>query len=192
MKTKEIESLESYFKTENEYRNGFVFQMLCEVIKQGLFENPGLPLKSFDIAMDIFTEQDKNPLKAVQLFNCELDKYKLSPYQKFFVYEWVCKYLRQSEFDGMDLNPIKDLLNSQKDKLKAENQPLKPLTKNIREILKDLMQNELEQLPETLKGLEPKERLNVLCKLMPYVLPKVESVSHEAGEPDEFVIKQYW
>ena len=192
METKEIEALETYFKTENEYSNGFVFQMLCEVMKQGQFENPELPLQLFDTGMDIFTEQYKNPLNAVQLFNCELDKNKLIPYQKFFIYEWVCKYLRQSEFEGMDLKPIKDLLNSQKDKLKAENQPVKPLTKNIREELKELMQKEIEQLPETLKGLEPKDRLNVLCKLMPFVLPKVESVNHESGEPDEFVTKQYW
>jgi hypothetical protein len=45
------------------------------------------------------------------------------------------------------------------------------------------MQKELEQLPETLKGLEPVQRLNILCKLMPFVLPKVEAVSHEQGEP---------
>ena len=30
MKTKEIESLESYFKTENEHWNGYAFEMLCE------------------------------------------------------------------------------------------------------------------------------------------------------------------
>jgi hypothetical protein len=52
------------------------------------------------------------------------------------------------------------------------------------------MQKELEQLPETLKELDPVQRLNILCKLMPYVLPKTESVKHNFGEPDEFKIKQ--
>ena len=45
------------------------------------------------------------------------------------------------------------------------------------------MQKEIELLPETLKGLEPIQRLNILCKLMPYVFPKVEAVDSEKGEP---------
>jgi len=59
--------------------------------------------------------------------------------------------------------------NELKNKLPEYN---KPLTGNIRDTLKDLMQKELEQLPETLKELDPVKRLNILCKLMPYVLPK--------------------
>ena len=60
------------------------------------------------------------------------------------------------------------------------------LTMGLRETLKDLMQKELEQLPETLKELDPVQRLNILCKLMPYVLPKTESVKHTLGEPLQF------
>jgi hypothetical protein len=46
------------------------------------------------------------------------------------------------------------------------------------------MQKELEQLPETLKELDPEQRLNILCKLMPYVLPKIESIKHTLGESE--------
>jgi hypothetical protein len=53
------------------------------------------------------------------------------------------------------------------------------------------MQKELEQLPETLKELDPVQRLNILCKLMPYVLPKTESVKHTLGEP-ELPKKDWW
>jgi len=42
------------------------------------------------------------------------------------------------------------------------------LTTDLRETLKAMMQREIEQLPETLKDLEPIQRLNILCKLMPY------------------------
>jgi hypothetical protein len=42
-----------------------------------------------------------------------------------------------------------------------------------------MMKKELEKLPEYLETLEPKERLNILCKLIPFVLPKVEAVSSE-------------
>jgi hypothetical protein len=57
------------------------------------------------------------------------------------------------------------------------------LTKNLRETLKEIMQKEIQKLPETLEGLETKERLNILCKLMPFVFPKVESVHSKEGEP---------
>ena len=194
MKTKEIESLESYFKTENEHWNGFAFEMLCEVLKQGNFENPETPLQLFDKAVNIFTEQHETPLKAVQEFAALPDKASLNTAQKLFVYEWVYKYVRVSDFGELDLTEVKDLLKSQTERLKNDKPQVeynKPLTGNIRDTLKDLMQKELEQLPETLKELDPVQRLNILCKLMPYVLPKTESVKHNFGEPDEFKIKRW-
>lgn len=67
--------------------------------------------------------------------------------------------------------------------MKKENISTEILTTDLRNTLKAMMKKELEQLPETLKTLEPKERLNILCKLMPFVLPKVEGISHNDGEP---------
>ena len=57
------------------------------------------------------------------------------------------------------------------------------LTIGLRETLKSIMQNEIKKLPEILEELEPKERINVVCKLMPYVFPKVEAVNPKEGEP---------
>ena len=59
----------------------------------------------------------------------------------------------------------------------------KILTSSLRETLKILMQKELNKLPEILESLDPKERLNALCKLMPYVFPKVETITSKEGEP---------
>jgi hypothetical protein len=59
----------------------------------------------------------------------------------------------------------------------------KIVTQTLRERLKVIMQAEIEKLPEALESLEPRERLNVLCRLMPYVFPKVESISSSSGEP---------
>ena len=192
MKVKEIEALESYFKTENEHWNGYAFEMLCEVLQQGQFENPETPLQLFSKAVDIFTEHHETPLKAIQVLDNEADK--LNPAQKLFVYEWVLKYLKNSEFDKADTTEIKKLLKSQTERLKNEKPKVeynKPLTGNIRDTLKEMMKKELENLPDTLKELEPVQRLNILCKLIPFVLPKVESVRHNIGEPDEFKIKTW-
>jgi len=186
MNTKEVQALESYFKTENEHWNRYAFEMLCEVLKQGNFENPETPLQLFSNSIDIFTERHETPLKAVQEFAAETDKQKLTIAQKLFVYEWAYKYVKVSDFGELDLSEVKDLLKSQTERLKNEKTRVeynKPLTGNIRDTIKELIQKELERLPETLKDLEPVQRLNILCKFMPYVLPKVESVTHNLGEP---------
>jgi hypothetical protein len=60
------------------------------------------------------------------------------------------------------------------------------LTNDLRDKLKSIMQKEIEKLPETLEALEPKERINIICKLMPFVFPKVEAVHPENGEPDKW------
>lgn len=59
-------------------------------------------------------------------------------------------------------------------------------TMGLRETLKSIMQTEIEKLPKTLQELEPKERLSIVCKLMPYVFPKVDAISSREGEPFRF------
>jgi hypothetical protein len=59
-------------------------------------------------------------------------------------------------------------------------------TVSLRNTLKLVMQNEIERLPEVLEGLEAKERINILCKIMPFVFPKVEAVHLNEGEPYKF------
>ena len=57
------------------------------------------------------------------------------------------------------------------------------LTKELRTLLKDILYQELEEIQERLELLKPKERLELLIKLMPYVLPKTTSISHTINEP---------
>jgi hypothetical protein len=49
--------------------------------------------------------------------------------------------------------------------------------------LKDVLFEELGEIKEKLDMLELKERIELVIKLIPYVLPKVNSVSHTANEP---------
>ena len=57
------------------------------------------------------------------------------------------------------------------------------LTKELRSALKDVLYDEIEQIPHRLDELEAKDRLELLVKLMPYVFPKVQSVSQSLDEP---------
>ena len=43
--------------------------------------------------------------------------------------------------------------------------------------------NELQNLQDNINELEPKERIELLIKLLPYVMPKVQAVSARDGEP---------
>ena len=68
------------------------------------------------------------------------------------------------------------------------------LTKEIRKTLNDIVHKELEKVEENLNTLEPKQRIELLIKLMPYVLPKAESISESDSEskPIQWVeIKSY-
>jgi hypothetical protein len=72
------------------------------------------------------------------------------------------------------------LKNETKLKMKTKD-PI--LTESLRETIKGIMQQEIEKLPEQLAKLQPKDRLDIILKLMPYVFPKVEAVKASEGEP---------
>lgn len=57
------------------------------------------------------------------------------------------------------------------------------VTKELRTVLKDVFYEELRNLPELLKDLPPKERLELVIRLAPFVLPKVNPVGMSTDEP---------
>ena len=57
------------------------------------------------------------------------------------------------------------------------------LTKELRTVLKDVIYRELESIELRLDELDPKERIELTIKLMPYVFPKLQSISHNTNEP---------
>ncbi len=62
------------------------------------------------------------------------------------------------------------------------------LTKEIRSVLKDILFYELENIEENLNSLEPKDRIELVIKMMPFVLPKVQQISHSTNEPMDWGI----
>jgi hypothetical protein len=60
------------------------------------------------------------------------------------------------------------------------------MTKELRSILKNLVYQEIEIIQDHLDQLSPKERVELLIKLMPFVLPKTTSISHTTNEPLDF------
>jgi len=61
-----------------------------------------------------------------------------------------------------------------------------PRTLDLRDRLKVLIEKELDRLPGLLDGLNDKERLDVILKMMPLVMPKAKPVHHTANEPSDW------
>jgi hypothetical protein len=51
------------------------------------------------------------------------------------------------------------------------------ITSELRKTLKGIVASELESLPGTLGELPPRERLDLLIKLLPFCMPKVNQIS---------------
>jgi len=57
------------------------------------------------------------------------------------------------------------------------------ITSELRKTLKHIVDDELQILQNNINELEPKQRIDLLIKLLPYVMPKVQTVSARDGEP---------
>jgi hypothetical protein len=62
------------------------------------------------------------------------------------------------------------------------------LTKETRMLFKNFIYNEIENIEPLLNELEPQKRLEIIIKLLPYALPKIETVSHSTHEPFDLEI----
>jgi len=189
MEVTKIEALEAYFKTNNEHYNGYSFSLLVETMKSGLFDDPESPLMIFANAVNIASSQHETPVKAAAIIQEEIERLALSPEQAVFVLDWIAKYLKQSEFDDLDPEGVLRLIKAHIDRLerlisdRPENR--QPITSSIRQALKRFVESELDQLPQTIKELDPAQRLSILCKLLPYAMPKTASVMSSFGETNK-------
>lgn len=57
-----------------------------------------------------------------------------------------------------------------------------PDVRAIHKRLKEIIKNEIEQLPNLLAKLPPADRLNAILELLPYCAPKVKTVEADFGE----------
>jgi hypothetical protein len=61
------------------------------------------------------------------------------------------------------------------------------VTSELRKTLKGVIANELEQLPGTLEALPARERLELVIRMLPYCLPKVDSISGNYDSENSFM-----
>ena len=57
------------------------------------------------------------------------------------------------------------------------------ITSELRTALRDIIAVELNSLPQTLDSFEPKERLEMVIKLLPFCLPRVQPTRSNYDDP---------
>jgi len=60
------------------------------------------------------------------------------------------------------------------------------LTKDMKTVLKNILFTELENIEELMDSLDSKQRIELVIKLLPFVLHKEETVSHTYNEAVDF------
>lgn len=55
------------------------------------------------------------------------------------------------------------------------------VSKELKEIIKDVLQNEFDVITETLQQLEPEKRLDIVIKLLPYAIPKLQNIESNSS-----------
>ena len=122
MNTKEIEAIESHFKTSDKKWNRFIFEMLCDVIQKGNFTNPKTPLNMITTAVKIAKENHKSPYKALHMIDDEFKKAKLKAEQSLYIYDWLIMFVAVIQVNGYNLTDLEALLESHANKLRYKNQ----------------------------------------------------------------------
>jgi len=157
-------------------------------IETETFPDPVQPLQTFTDLRTALMQVSDSPAKVIPVF--EQHTAGMTEAQKLFVAQKVKHYFANTVFGGDEADE-----ESEGERLMGIVEPLcayiarleraaLPKVRDIRATLKELFRAEIERLPEALNGLEEKDRLVFLCKLMPFVLPKVEAVAATKGEPN--------
>ena len=191
-KTKEVKTLESYFQTSNDWHNEKSVAVIAEIKRKGLFEEMQTPMDLYNLGIEAFEKDPDSPIKAVEILNQAFAKQGFQEEQSLFILEKIEHYLSYTVWEEIAeekkeifLTIFKAEVSSRKGEL-AKKKPPKPEVQNLRMNLKEILNKELEKLPEYLEELETKDKLNFICKMMPFVLPKVQTVDSEYGEKPSF------
>lgn len=159
-------------------------------IETEVFADPVLPLQTFTDLRTALINVSSHPAKVIPVF--EQHTATMTDAQKLFIARKVRAYFANTVFangeteeenEGITLTGIVEPLRALIARLERV---ALPQVADIRTTLKEVFRQEIERLPEALQTLDDKERLNFLCKLMPFVLPKVEAVAATKGEPSDW------
>jgi hypothetical protein len=164
---------EGLITSDNSHWNGYALQFLVTVKESNLFPSEDIAMGYYQDVIELIVEKHDKPLDgdhgAAKLLE------GLSEAQRLIIYQGAYEYLKNSSYGGeeepIDLTPAKKLL-----RIRTKEAPLPRWSTTAKDSLRDLVRKELDALPSTLEQLDPKDRVAVLCKLIPFVMGKGEEV----------------
>ena len=62
-------------------------------------------------------------------------------------------------------------------------------TKEVRELVNQLLDENFENIQKDVDSLEPIERLKFLVALLPYVLPKQQAINEVTNDPQKIIVE---
>ncbi len=159
-------------------------------IEDETFSDPVQPLQTFSNLRTALIQVAEQPAKVIPVFEQHTEG--MTDAQKLFIAQRVKYYFSNTVFGADEADPESEGVT-----LTGIIQPLRayiarlerisaPIVGDMRARLKEVFSEEIGRLPEVLATLENKDRLNFLCKIMPFVLPKVEAISATKGEPRDW------
>ena len=193
MKKKATPDVEQCLNAGSEHDNKHTLDVWLEAIRSGTFPDPATPLKVFVELRNALLRASDEPAKVIPIFEQHTNGMKGG--EKLFVARHLLLYFEHTVFAENENDepetyltgiskPLEALLGRLSKETGIKNDD--PMTGDLRRLLKATIRQEIERLPEYLQSLETKDRLNVICKMMPFVLPKVEAVHFSEGEPLSF------
>ncbi|GHT37113.1 hypothetical protein AGMMS49574_29620 [Bacteroidia bacterium] len=184
-KTQSVSTIDELLQTENEHHNEYAQKVVTECISKQIFPDAEIALQKYEESLNVII-CTKTPYESVNcvLFSLNYPQ-EISDKQRYFILKCLADFINpyHTEFSKWKLQQeTYNILKSHITKLEKEFAKNSPKTTDIRETLKTLMQKEISELPKRLEALDDEKRLGVICKLMPYVFPKVETVEASQGE----------
>lgn len=170
MSKRKTGAAEAAIHSDNPHWNGYALAFLCKVKEGDKFPDVDKAMDLYCQVLDILQGSHDEPLKGDRAAEALLAKAGMNEEQCAAINHAAYTYLKGSEFE-VDLSVSIALLKGRTTQ-KAE----APWTTGAREGLQELVRRELAALPTTLEGLEPKERIAALCKLLPFALPRLGNV----------------
>lgn len=185
-------NVEQYLNFESEHDREQALKVWLDAIETGVFADAVTPLRVFVELRKTLLKVSNQPAKVIPIF--EQHTNGMNENEKLFIARKVLFYFRHTVFGEENqetettLTGITKPLDAYLTRLKkdAGEEKNDAKTTELRQMLKDIFQREMARLPEYLENLDTKDRINFLCKMMPFVLPRVEAVSHGQGEPNDF------
>jgi hypothetical protein len=184
-KTQSVPTIDELLKTKNEHYNKYAQKVVTQCIGNQIFPDAETALQKYEESLNTILCTE-TPFEAIESVLFYLNyPHEISDKQRYFILKCLVDFINpcHTDFDKWKLQQeTYDILKSHIAKLEKEFENNRPKTADIRETLKALMQKEISDLPQRLEKLDDEKRLGIICKLMPYVFPKIETVEASRGE----------